>query len=329
MSKGKDMAFGGPGKGNPLLNIGNNSVVKSITGGLGKLGSVLGDASSARLSINKLLPGGFPGLGGNTPNISFGIEQQGQAGSIGTEDDWRVRVTAPSGSPFDFGSGPLASLAQDGGVVFPYTPNVTVNHSANYGNLTPTHSNYPSYFYNNSEVQSINISADFTAQTTTDAAYVLGMIWFFRSATKMFYGGENAGNPPPVLYLDGYGDYYLPHVPVVVTNFSHSMPSNTDYIETQVSSSQVTSVQAFGGDKLTTSNTVGFGLASAENILSAVSSATQQRLVETKGSKQRVPTKSSIQLSLQPVYSRDAISNKFTWEDFSKGMLLKGKGGFL
>ena len=35
------MAFGGPLKGNPFLNIGNNSIVKSITGGLGSLGSVI------------------------------------------------------------------------------------------------------------------------------------------------------------------------------------------------------------------------------------------------------------------------------------------------
>ena len=324
------MAFGGPNKGNPFLNIGDNSVVKSITGGLGKLGSVLSNASNARLSINKLLPGGFPGIGGNTPNISFGIEQQGQAGSIGTEDDWRVRITAPSGSPFDFSAGPLAALAQDAGVVFPYTPQINVNHNANYSNLAPTHSNYPSYFYTNSEVPSIQISAEFTAQTTTDASYVLGMIWFFRSATKMFYGGQNAGNPPPILYLDGYGDYYLPHVPVVVTNFGHTMPSNIDYIETQITQSQVTTVQAFGGEKLTTSNTVFTGLAAAQNQNAAPeNSATQERLVETKGSKQRVPTKSTINIGLQPVYSRDAISNKFSWEDFSKGNLLKGKGGFL
>jgi len=107
------------------------------------------------------------------------------------------------------------------------------------------------------------------------------------------------------------------------------MPSNIDYIETQIAQSQVSSVQAFGGEKLTSSNTVGFGLASAENLNAAVNSATQERLVETKGSKQRVPTKSSINIGLQPVYSRDAISNKFNWEDFSKGNLLKGKGGFL
>jgi hypothetical protein len=322
------MAFGGPKKGDPFLNIGNNSIVKNITGALGNLGSVLSDPSSARLSINKLLPGGFPGIGGNTPNINFGIEQLGTAGSISTEDDWRVRITAPSGSPFNFNTGPLAALAQDGGVVFPYTPTVNVIHNASYNNLTPTHSNYPSYFYNNSEVAGIQISADFTAQTTTDAAYVLGMIWFFRSATKMFYGGQNSGNPPPILYLDGYGDYYLPHVPVVVTNFGHTMPSNTDYIETQVSSNQVTSVKSFGGDQLTPSNIPGIQAQSSLNNASE-NFATQERLVETKGSKQRVPTKSSINIGLQPVYSRDAISNKFNWEDFSKGNLLKGKGGFL
>jgi len=158
------------------------------------------------------------------------------------------------------------------------------------------------------------------------------MVWFFRSATKMFYGGENAGNPPPILYLDGYGDFHLPHVPVVVKNFSHSMPNNVDYIETKVSPSLVTEISSFGGDTvITPTNTVGFGLASAENIAAATARAnpSESRTVSSKGSSARIPTKSTINLQVQPVYSRNNISNKFTWEDFSKGNLLKGNGGFL
>jgi hypothetical protein len=55
----------------------------------------------------------------------------------------------------------------------------------------------------------------------------------------------------------------------------------------------------------------------------------ETRQVQSTGKKARIPTKSSITLGLQPVYSRNNISNKFTWEDFSKGALLKGNGGFL
>ena len=47
----------------------------------------------------------------------------------------------------------------------------------------------------------------------------------------MFFGNSsNPGNPPPMVFLDGYGDHYFPHVPCVVTQFSHTMPSDVDYV---------------------------------------------------------------------------------------------------
>ena len=48
----------------------------------------------------------------------------------------------------------------------------------------------------------------------------------------MFFGnsGEFQGSPPPIVYLDGYGKHYLPHVPCLITNFSHQMPPAVDYI---------------------------------------------------------------------------------------------------
>jgi hypothetical protein len=49
----------------------------------------------------------------------------------------------------------------------------------------------------------------------------------------MFFGaGKNIGNPPPLVFLNGYGRHYFPNVPCVITNFSHSMPGEVDYIET-------------------------------------------------------------------------------------------------
>lgn len=320
-----------PGKNNGLVDLaktsqrasaGNGSGLKnSLKNASSKVGSFLQNASSARLNVNGLLAGALPKLGGKSPIFNFGIEG-GQAGSISSEDDWRVRITAPQGGPFDFSAGPMSAIAEDSGVVFPYTPSITVSHSANYSNLSPTHSNYPSYFYRNSEVQSITISGDFTAQTSTDASYVLGMIYFFRSATKMFYGGEKAGNPPPILYLDGYGDYYLPHVPVVVTNFQHSMPNGIDYIECQVDPDFTTQVKAFGGND--PGSVFGTGLGAA-----GIIAASEDRIVSGKGGGARIPTMSNVSVTVQPIYSRNNISNKFTWEDFSKGNLLKGNGGFL
>ena len=113
------------------------------------------------------------------------------------------------------------------GVVFPYTPQLQVTHAANYSAQKLTHNNYAQYFYDNSEVQAINITAEFTVQNVNEGQYLLAALYFFRSVTKMFFGADQdpaAGNPPPLVYLNGYGQYYLPNVPCVVTQFSHTIP---------------------------------------------------------------------------------------------------------
>lgn len=177
-----------------------------------------------------------------------------QSRRIGVDKDWRVRISAPPKSQYSFekdykGNGftfenILRSLNNSHGVVFPYTPSISVAHQANYQAISPTHSNYPSYFYSGSSVGAITITADFTAQTDDQAKYVLAAIYFFRAATKMFYNGPNSGNPPPVLYLDGYGSHYFPHVPVVVSDFTHSMPSDVDYIPCNLTRSKEVIVEA-------------------------------------------------------------------------------------
>lgn len=296
-----------------------------------KATELISNPSLSRLNINNLLPGGKRKPTGGVTDVFFGSFQ---GSTLSPENDWRVKVTAPPAGPFDFSQGPLSALAESSGVVFPFTPEISITHSASYGKLTPTHSNYPSYFFSNSEIGTINITADFTAQTEDQARYVLGMIWFFRSATKMFYGGPNAGNPPPIVYIDGYGDYYLPHVSCVVNNFTHSMPSNIDYIECTVQPGLATNTLVSGDILPQNLQAVQTGLgtstSSITNQLGALlQSPGETRQVRSTGKRARIPTKSSITVSLQPVYSRNNISNKFTWEDFSKGALLKGNGGFL
>jgi hypothetical protein len=48
----------------------------------------------------------------------------------------------------------------------------------------------------------------------------------------MAYGASsNQGSPPPVIKLNGYGDYVFKNVPVVVTMFSVDLPNDVDYIQ--------------------------------------------------------------------------------------------------
>ena len=58
--------------------------------------------------------------------------------------DWRVKLTIPSGISL----GPLhGSLARTGGLMFPYTPNISYGTGADYSEMTPTHALYPYVVY--------------------------------------------------------------------------------------------------------------------------------------------------------------------------------------
>ena len=193
------------------------------------------------------------------------------------------------------GGGIFGRNAQSGsqriGVVFPYTPSVSITHTANYEAQKLTHNNYTNYFYNNSEVQPINITADFTVQNVNEGQYLLATIYFFRSLTKMFFGQDvAAGNPPPIVYLNGYGQYYLPNVPCVVTSFNHAMPPDVDYMD--IPEPAVTNKNY------------------------------NPQYVNYRLNSTRLPTTSQVQLTLQPVYSRIAQSQGFSLTDFANGALV-------
>jgi hypothetical protein len=149
------------------------------------------------------------------------------------EQDWRVRLALPQGlaSYLLTQTSLLAPLATANGVVFPFTPQITLTYAADWQAQKLTHSNYAAQHYNSSEVQDIQIMGTFVAQTTKEAEYLLAVMTFFKLVTKMFFGeGEYVGNPPPVLFLYGYGKYQWNRVPVVVKNFQMTMPQDVDYI---------------------------------------------------------------------------------------------------
>lgn len=215
-------------------------------------------------------------------------------GGITQQDDWRVKVSVgPSaGILYQNSGGVLDPLRETNGVIFPYTPSITTSFSAGYSAQKLTHSNYASHFYDSSEVAGISITGDFTVQSVDDGYYLLACIYFFRAATKMFYGAStHMGNPPPLLFLDGYGKYYLPHIPCVCTAFSHTMGADVDYVQIP----GITGPSADSSGKGSTANT-------------------------TQGTT-RLPTSSQIQITLQPVYSRRTVSG-FDLENFAKGKLL-------
>lgn len=272
------------------------------------------DSSGARLAQAGLTSGAnglLKDIAGSVFNINF---QSTDGSLIAPEDDWRVRVSMSRTMASMFYDNPANSLLRalnsktgTSGVVFPYTPTITLSHTARYQSQPLTHSNYLSYFYDGSEVSAIQINGEFTVQNVAEGQYLMAAIQFFRICTKMFFGRDQyAGSPPPLVFLDGYGDSYLPHIPCVITQFSHTMPGEVDYVTVPI------------GVELGTSGELPVGPPSRN---------------DSYGGIVRLPTSSTITVSLQPVYSRKNISENFTLEKYARGLTIQGgnsnRGGFI
>lgn len=263
-----------------------------------------GDPKDTRLRKAGLQPDGTAltsSLAGQAPIIGF--DRSGE--------EWRVRISVNPGAPILYRApdpGVMEYLKDTDGVIFPYVPQLTVAYQARYGSQPLTHTNYTNFFYEASEVQAIQISGEFSVQNDFDAQYLLGALYFFRAATKMFYGssGVYQGSPPPILYLDAYGAHYLPNVPCLLTQFSHTMPNDVDYLEVAYQSKATTKTTIDSTTKLPTTKT-GSGTITTETGVARA--------------RTRLPTVSTISITLQPVFSR-AKQREFDFNAFARGDLI-------
>ena len=253
--------------------------------------------------------------------------------------DWRVRLRLAPGATYlykdtDVATSILAPLAASGGVVFPYMPNITTSYNANYDQTDLTHSNYRGQFYKSSYVGDINISGEFTAQDTAEANYLLAVIHFFRSVTKMFYGAKDSfrGTPPPLVYLIGLGQYQFNNQPCVVRTFNYSMPNNCDYIRTKPNNYNVNL-----GDRQTKTQTGSSNpftavldrLRNAALPKGALPNVPAQTLLDLQSinmidNSTYVPTRCEISITLMPIQTRNQQSTLFNMKEYASGQLLKG-----
>ena len=247
-----------------------NSAVDSL--GLGSAGGLL-----------KALLGG--------PSSQPQLKTQVQAGTKQETNDWRVKLSIPS----TFGAPEiLAPLVETNGLVFPYTPTILIQHTANYDALSPTHSNYPFPQYQNSQIEDLVITGDFFCENAKDAQYWTAMVHYLRSVTKMNYGVDgDAGAPPPIVKLTGYGDFVFPNVPVVIRNFTVDLPADVDYIKTQIT-----------GDVSINDGTVD---------------------VNIPGKAGWAPVQSQVSITVTPIYSR-AKTSQFSLTSFINGGYLGSSG---
>jgi hypothetical protein len=239
-----------------------------------------GDYSNPVSMASAMRSGGLP----------VGAESAMQVFNTGTwranaTDDWRVRLSVPPLPGFD--SSPILRplYESNNSMVWPLTPQVILNHTANYSNLSPAHSNYPFPIYQNSQVEDINITGEFPVETQADGRYWIAAVHFLRSVTKMYYGAGSSfrGAPPPVTRLNGYGDFVFKDLPVVVKLFTMDLPNSVDYIKVPIDGP----VDSYSD-------------------------------LKTSGNMAHVPTLSTLNVTLGIAYSRDEV-RQFSLDSFVRG----------
>jgi len=302
---------------------------------------------------------GLPQSDGTTQGIQDQINEQNAAAEAAARDnaknqatlqarykqpassDWRVRLQLAPGANYLYKAGKdgidagiLKPLYDTDGVIFPYTPSIETSYNANYEMYDLTHSNFRGYFYKNSRVNDINIRATFTAQDTQEAAYLLAVIHFFRSVTKMFYGAKDAyrGAPPPLTYLSGLGEYQFNQHPCVVSQFNYSLPPDVDYIRANAPNN-------YGTNLLTQRARTGaiaptLGSASLTRLLGTLTkppvgaTATPptpgmiNQNVNNTSQATYVPTKIELSITLLPINTRSQVSTQFNMKEFASGALI-------
>lgn len=270
-----------------------NSVNTLKTQGFGAFAKDIGSAIRGK----NLLTGGMTGKGSSPVGAIFSSSSR----------DWRVRLNFPPNAAF-ITSPLLKPLIETQGLVFPYTPQIQIVHSASYSDMSPIHNNYPFLSYENSKVDAITIQAPFYVEDSVEAAYWVAAMHFLKSATKMMFGSDaDAGAPPPILKLNGYGDYVFKDLPVVVKSFTMDLPNDSDYISTGLA--------AQGGSTART----------AARIASAVTGVNFGSGVVAQGIAW-APVKSTIQITVVPLYTRQQVRN-FSLEKFVKGDYVIGSTG--
>jgi hypothetical protein len=252
--------------------------------------------------------------------------------SQANQGDWRVKLQLAGDADYLYRAaerdlGILAPLAETDGVVFPYMPDISTNYVANYNNYDLTHSNYRGYFYQNSQVSEISITAMFTAQDTREANYLLAVIQFFKSVTKMFYGQDSSqyrGSPPPLVFLQGLGQFQFNLAPCVVNNFNYVLPSDVDYIRARVVSEDGTNLLVRRNNTSSISR-LNPSLARLQNSNIPPGATYTRPPPPTLGTNYPtyVPTKMQIALTLLPVQTRSQVSTEFSLEQFANGSLIQ------
>ena len=272
-----------------------------------------------------------PGLTAAKLNTASQATQQ-DANNFKAREDWRVRLSLAPGANYLYAANPagiLAPLSATNGIIFPYTPSISVNYAATYDPTELTHSNYKFFTYKGSAVDSITLGCDFTAQDVFEANYLLAVIHFFRSITKMFYGqdtGPGPGTPPPLCYLSGLGAFQFDTHPLAITGFTYNLPTDVDYIRAGSTATPAGVNRESAVPKSTNQGKPGETRMAMAGIQPGALTAPPNfsgiyfNITEPT----YVPTKINLSITAVPIVTRNDISNNFSLKQYATGALLRG-----
>jgi hypothetical protein len=327
-----------------------DNLIQTVTSAQNAIGAAAGAVNIAS-NLSSAISAGY--AGGNVMSAIRSIDLPAAGEAIGditsaiasfggdaNSNDWRVRLSLPTWPSFR-NSPVLSPLKDAGGLIFPYTPQITMTSKANYTTIPVTHQNHTFRAFQNSEHGEISITAPMNVEDPTQGLYWIAAVHYLRSLTKMFTGTDpKAGNPPPIVMLNGYGNYVFKNVPVVVTTFTTSLDAASDYIGVNVVGSAAGAAagvaDAIGG----LAGSLGGAIPGISGITDTVSSLAggigQVASLAgsfgiggtTSGGVTHVPTKSSFTVSLQPMYSRNSMRN-FSLDRFVQGGYINNSFGYI
>lgn len=280
------------------------------------------------------------------------FKAQRQATTPIDKTDWRFRIRLSPYADYLYAApgnvGILSPLQKTDGVIFPYTPSIVINNTAEYQQYNLTHANQRSFFYKGSHTGDIIVSATFTAQDTAEAEYLLAVLTFFKAASKMFYGRDpRRGAPPPLLYMNGLGEFQFNEHPCVLSTFNYTLPDDVDYVRCHVGSQ---TDLADGSKRMASpsghqswSSRINRLVSSGLSGLSGDSFDFQGAFAGTFGFEQEekptgmggqtgssfagyetyVPSEIILQFTFHPIQTRDQVSNEFSLEQYANGELIK------
>jgi hypothetical protein len=241
-------------------------------------------------------------------------------------------------------SGLMNTLKATNGLVWPYQPTVTYGQDVEYSSNPMVHTNQEIMSYSRTKAVNLTVDGQFTCQNQTEGLYALACIHFLRTVTKMYFGagpnGPNphAGTPPPTLLFDAYGDYMFNALPVIVTNFTVSLPNDVDYVPVNMSGLTVPAlvnnlIPPALQDVYSNAQQIA-SLASITPSLTNLSNLSPGNLVSSitntlgGGPYVWLPAVFSIQVSITVQQTPNNLLNVFNLDSFRSGQLLK-QGGWL